>query len=874
MRKRLLLIAGCCMWCMMMSAQPLPGYMHKLSPRLQEQSLRGQARGSRPLRYILQCTDTGLLRRLAIATKDSLVINYTYGNTLLITTYPQLVNRYLLPQAAVRFIDAGDRKATEEVRINGFDNTTNHINTVHNYYPLLNGARTVVSVKENEPDTADIDFTGRFISTPLSSNSLSSHASIMGTIIAGGGNSFYTARGVAPGAGVCSSSFAVLLPDSDAAYRRYQVTVQNHSYGTGIENYYGADAAAYDASVNNNPSLLHVFSSGNSGDQASGSGAYKGIVGLANLTGSFKMAKNILTVGSVDSFSQVPLLSSKGPAYDGRIKPELAAFGEDGSSGAAALVSGTALLLQQVYKDQQAGAVPDAALVKAVLLNSAAEAGSKGIDFSSGFGSLDAWRAVKEMQAARFFSGVIAQGQSPSFSFSLPAHAQNLKVLLCWTDKPAIANAATALVNDLDLTLTHSASAQSWQPWVLNSAAVKDSLSLLPVRKRDSLNTAEQVTVDLPPAGDYTITVNGYALPAGTQKFFVVYQWDTTGSFEWLYPGNNDNLLPAQDNVLRWQNNYTSSGLPEYRLAGSSTWQTIRPAASLTGNYMVWHTPDTTATALLRMTINGNIYISDSFTISPRPATGVGFNCPDSFLLYWDKNRSATGYVLYRLGAQYMEPLQTRTDTSVILPVLPGTSNSWAVAPLLPYNKIGLRSFAFDYTQQGVDCYINNFRADLAGTAAALHLDIGSSYRVTAIAIEKLYPGGYRVMQTFGIPVQLQYTMMDTTLTQGVNTYRAKITLSNGQFVYSDVETVYYAGSGHYLVYPNPVVQSQAIHIIAAGLDNAVFRLFNVWGQMVMEKTLYNFVEEIPARGLSKGIYFYTIIKDGRADTRGKIIVQ
>jgi hypothetical protein len=37
----------------------------------------------------------------------------------------------------------------------------------------------------------------------------------------------------------------------------------------------------------------------------------------------------------------------KGPAFDGRIKPEMVAFGIDGSSGAAALVSGVAILLQQ-----------------------------------------------------------------------------------------------------------------------------------------------------------------------------------------------------------------------------------------------------------------------------------------------------------------------------------------------------------------------------------------------------------------------------------------------------------------------------------------------------------------------------------------------
>jgi len=42
--------------------------------------------------------------------------------------------------------------------------------------------------------------------------------------------------------------------------------------------------------------------------------------------------------------------SSRGPAYDGRVKPELVAFAEDGSSGAAAIVSGISLVAQQTYK--------------------------------------------------------------------------------------------------------------------------------------------------------------------------------------------------------------------------------------------------------------------------------------------------------------------------------------------------------------------------------------------------------------------------------------------------------------------------------------------------------------------------------------------
>ena len=40
------------------------------------------------------------------------------------------------------------------------------------------------------------------------------------------------------------------------------------------------------------------------------------------------MAKNVLLVGAVDSFAQVQSFSSRGPAYDGRIKPDVMAQGQ------------------------------------------------------------------------------------------------------------------------------------------------------------------------------------------------------------------------------------------------------------------------------------------------------------------------------------------------------------------------------------------------------------------------------------------------------------------------------------------------------------------------------------------------------------------
>ena len=400
---------------------------------------------------------------------------------------PEEINSVLLAQPGIIFIEKGNRTAKEEIQVGNLDLSVNKINLAHRNFPLINGDGITVSVKENKPDTTDIDLKGRFLSTNLSSSTVSSHASIMSTMISGGANSWHLGKGAAWGSTISSSSFAVLLPEPNSAYQQYNISVQNHSYGVGIESYYGADAAAYDASAITNGSLLHVFSSGNSGTSAAPTGTYSGLNGFANLTGSFKMAKNILTVGATDSFSVVAALSSRGPAQDGRVKPELVAFGEDGSSGAAALVSGTSLLLQHLYK-QSNGSLPPNSLLKAILVSSADDVGNAEVDYKNGFGSLNANNALKTLQASRFFTGTVSNSSTQSFTINVPPGIKNLKATLVWNDPPAAPNATKALINDLDLEVKEILSGQLWEPWVLNSFPHVDSLLQLAKRKRDTLN--------------------------------------------------------------------------------------------------------------------------------------------------------------------------------------------------------------------------------------------------------------------------------------------------------------------------------------------------------------------------------------------------
>ncbi|HTI09549.1 MAG TPA: S8 family peptidase [Puia sp.] len=798
-----------------------------------------------------------------------------YGPLLKLQCSRAIFMEQILADPGVMFADLSETPAREEQVLNDMDLTVNAINLAHRTFPSITGKGMNVSVREDRFDTADIDFRSRVLNTPLSSTLLSSHATIMATIIGGGGNSYYSGQGAAYRSTLSSFSFSSLLPDPDAVYRQYGISVQNHSYGSNIENYYGAEAVAHDVSAHNNPSLLHIFSAGNSGDQAATSGAYSGLRGLADLTGNYKMAKNILTVGSIDSFGAVSPLSSKGPAYDGRLKPELVAFGQDGSSGAAAIVSGIGLLLQQAYKEGHNGQLPSSDLVKAILLNSADDVGAPGIDYASGYGSVNAYRALKILEERNYFTGSLQAGEVQTYPLSVPAGALNLKITLVWNDVAAGPNAYTALVNDLDLELYNPATGATWLPWVLNSVPSADSLLTLPQRKRDSLNNAEQVTLESPPAGDYILRVRGTQVPEGPQSYSIAYQWDSLSSFKWAYPTGDDNISPGAANLLRWQTSFHSPALVEYSLDGGHQWTGIDGAVDLSRRNYYWKAPDTMATGLLRATIGGQRYYSDTFSISRPLSLSVGFNCPDSVFLYWNAGKGVSSYQVLDLGAQALEPLTVTGDTVLLFAKATHSSLYYAVAPLLPFGEAGVKSYTIGYTEQGVGCYLKSFTADpQSGREALLNLELGTLYQVQRISFEKQAASGFQTLRLIEPADALHYSVPDEALLPGVNAYRAKIELVDGQVVYSEVERVLYLAGKDHILYPNPLNGSSFLNVLSADLAPFLFQLYNVLGQKLVEKKWPGGLQQLPAGGLAHGVYFYRILKDGKQMESGKVVIN
>lgn len=755
----------------------------------------------------------------------------------------------------VEFVDVPDRLAHDERLLNGADLTVNNLRAVQRRYPALAGQGLVVSIKENPLDATDIDFRGRLLNTPAGTQIESVHASIMATLIAGAGNSGPAGEGAARQAGIASSSYANLLPDANADLMRLGVSVQNHSYGTGIENYYGLEAVGYDQQARQLPTLLHVFSSGNVGTSASTDGLYKGLAGVANLTGQFKMSKNSLAVGATDGLGQVAVLSSRGPAYDGRVKPELVAYGDAGSSDAAALGSGAALLVQQAYRDSQGSTLPPASLVKAVLLNSARDVGRPEVDFEAGFGQLDALQAVRTVLAGRYRAGAVGQGQEQVYTIQVPAGTQQLKVTLTWTDPEAAANAAQALVNDLDLAVLSPGGTATWLPWTLSAYPSPDSLIRLARRRADHLNNVEQVTIGLPAAGTYQVRVRGYAVPSGPQAFSLAYEVATPG-FEWLVPSAIRNVRPGQAATLRW----AYAGPPaaarlEYRPIGRTAWRTITASLDPAQRTYSWAAPDTTTLAQLRCVVNNQAYVSDTFALARPPAVRVGYVCTDETLLSWSATPGASQYQVYKLSGNYLEPFQLVADT--LLRVLPAQNAGlyFAVAPVLG-GKLAERSIVVNQAEAGVACYIRSFlpRAPVTDTVR-LALQLGTLYRLQSLQLQRLGASGFQTIQTLNPVTQLATLFTDPTATPGLNRYRLLGQDVAGRTFLSQEVDVQLVGRGELLVFPNPVVIGQELQI--AGEPNVPLQvtLYDALGQLVRTALVQGALNPFDTSNLRPGVY-------------------
>ena len=105
--------------------------------------------------------------------------------------------KQLIREGKVLYADL-KRTPREELTTGSLHLGLNGLSLAHHRWPSTSGQAIRVSIKEQAFDTTDIDLQNRTFNSRVASGFQSSHASIMATILAGGGNTSPLAKGAAP----------------------------------------------------------------------------------------------------------------------------------------------------------------------------------------------------------------------------------------------------------------------------------------------------------------------------------------------------------------------------------------------------------------------------------------------------------------------------------------------------------------------------------------------------------------------------------------------------------------------------------------------------------------------------------------------------
>lgn len=325
--------------------------------------------------------------------------------------------------------------------------------------------------------------------------------------------------------------YGALFETGDASQPAYI-----HSASLGAETHaYTAESQEIDEWLWEHPEVLVAFAAGNRG---------------LNMITSEGAAKNVLAVGATESYrpshgghsdnsSQIFSQSSRGPMFDGRIKPDICAPGTyiistratqatylsdfewtsyaanqnytymGGTSMATPLVAGAAALVRQWLVERRGYAFrpPTAALMKAILLGGArdmsSDAGSNcggpAPNGAQGWGRISLEETLYPSNRSVRLVDRIPFAQGSMYTYRVATtNAAPLDVQLVWTDYPGpeTDDEDLALVNDLDLSVSNETTGV-----VLWGNGVTGG---------DRTNNVERVRIALAPAATYTVRVAGH----------------------------------------------------------------------------------------------------------------------------------------------------------------------------------------------------------------------------------------------------------------------------------------------------------------------------------------------------------------------------
>jgi hypothetical protein len=196
--------------------------------------------------------------------------------------------------------------------------------------------------------------------------------------------------------------------------------------------------------------------------------------------------------------------------------------------------------------------------LKAILLNSADDLGDSGPEVTYGYGKVNALAAIECLDdQGRWGEGTLYNQGTESYILDVASSAEPLKAIVVWDDPAAEVMAAVQLVNDIDIYLLspsggrvepykgHSVGEWPYQTWVIETGT-------------NIVDNVEQVVVDVPEPGRWTLVVDGSAIHIGAQIYSYSVMGDTEGTVVGFPPSRFVNSSDQTNDL--WSLSGTASG--------------------------------------------------------------------------------------------------------------------------------------------------------------------------------------------------------------------------------------------------------------------------------------------------------------------------
>lgn len=759
----------------------------------------------------------------------------------------------------------------------------------------LDGAGVSIAIGDDGSVNHE-DFRGRLFDH--TNTDYGEHGEMAAGLAVSAGNIDPRGIGMAPGATLHLFDIGTYphITNAPQYYQQYGALLTSTSYSEGCGGAYTSSAYEIDRQVRQQPQLLHVFSAGNSA--ASGcSPVYGGVVDpdgyrFGNITGGRKAAKNVLAVANLYYNGLRASSSSRGPAEDGRIKPDISAFGQgtyttaadntyqqgSGTSAAAPSVAGAAATLVQAYRLQNNGADPSSALIKAAILNTAEDLGRAGPDYDYGWGQLHAGRALEVIQQGRYFIGTVANGGRNTHLINIPAGIKEARVMLYWTDPEASPVAGRALANDLDLTLT-APNGATYLPWALSAYPHIDSLTRPAYRGADRINNVEQVVLQNPAPGAYSIQARGFLLGQGPQDYYIVYSF-IHDEIQVTYPTGGEHFVPGAPEAIRWDA-YGNNGdfTLQYSANGGGSWITISNTISGSRRSYSWLPADfVTGQGRIRVLRNGQTGQSPgNFSILGVPDFQVASGPAGQVRVSWAPVAGASHYDVFTLGQHVMEIAASTTENFASLPAVAGQGQWYSVRARYGDQIVGQRAIAKYFVYYPCETTVS----------LTLHFDNypgETHWNITSPVGEVLASGGPYPSQGIGSTLTIEeclpfgcfgLTLFDTyqngmCCNSGDGYYELRdaqgnLLASGGQFGRSETRDFCLGGNA-----PLQVSASALAHVSCAGGNNGVATVAASGGSGSYTYLWSNGATTATAGGLSAGAYSVAVF-DGQSQMQAAV---